>query len=53
MYSMNKKKDPRLKYIIIRVTDMERQTLREEAMEYSKSLSTYIRHKLGLHEKSK
>lgn len=51
-FNMNKRKNPRIKYIIVRVTPLERQTLKEEAIEYSKSFSIYIRNKLGLKEKN-
>lgn len=45
---MNKKKDPRTKFIIIRVTPNERQKLLEDAMEDNVGFSESIRAKLGL-----
>lgn len=44
---MNRKKDPRTKFIIIRVTPQERQRLIEDAMEDGIGFSVYIRSKLG------
>lgn len=46
---MNKKKDPRTEYIIVRVTKTEKKNLTEEAEINSfESLSDFIRRKLGL-----
>lgn len=45
---MNKKKNPRTQFIIIRVTPMEKQKLVEDAVEDNLGFSVSVRSKLGL-----
>lgn len=44
---MNKRKDPRTKFLIIRITPMEKQKLLEDALDDGIKLSESIRSKLG------
>ncbi len=49
---MNRKKDPRTQFIIVRVTPSEKNRLVEDAMEDNTKLSEYIRAKLGLQKEN-
>lgn len=43
-----KKKNPRIAFIIFRVTNKEKQFLEEEAMRLNRDFSDHLRRKLGL-----
>lgn len=46
---MNKRKDPRTEFYIVRITKLEKQKIKEEALELGyKDPSKYGRYKLGL-----
>lgn len=47
-----KKRYPRTKFIIFRVTPQEKNNLEEEAMELNREFSVHIRNKLGLIEEN-
>ena len=47
---MNKKQNPKTELVMFRTTKTEKRALTKEAEQYSKNLSTLIRHKLGLDE---
>ena len=50
---MNKRENPKTELIMFRVTKTEKRNLVREAVEYSKNLSTLIRHRLGLDDSNK
>lgn len=45
---MNKKKDPRTEFIIVRVSKTEKKRVETEAIESNKDFSDHVRYKLGL-----
>lgn len=45
---MNKKKDPRTEFIIVRVSKTEKNRVEKEAQDSNKDFSDHVRIKLGL-----
>jgi len=47
---MNKKRNPRVEYLQVRITTHEKQLLKEEAIEKNIPFATLVRSKLGFRE---